>query len=766
MKINGSLVFDASGISQIENLRVEKITGVVPAWSTNDIGRLIYVPATQVLYVGGASAWVAIATGGDAAALQTEVNNIEVTIGTSINADGTFNAAGITLPAGVDAPTSFTDALNKIAAFASGKDALAELDDVSLTSETAGDFLSFDGTNWVNAVPGIDSGVQGYDAGLQALADFDTNGILVQTAEDTFEGRTLVAPTAGIVIDDADGVAGDPTFSLANDLEAVENLSGTGYAVRTGDDTWATRSINGTTGTVVVTNGDGVAGATTLTLAEVTQADAGTLQKFATDSFGRVTAVTAVVQSDISALVDSIYVNTSGDTVTGNLTMTSGATITGLPTAVNASDAVNKAYVDALGAGLSWKDAVRVATTENIDLAAPGPVIDGVTLVEGNRVLVKNQTVAAQNGIYALSSGALVRTADMDEAGEFSSATVFVQEGTVFGDTGWTQINEVTTVDTNDVAFSQFSGSAIYTFGTGLNVAGNTVSVALGAGIGQLPTSEVGLELYAPAASALILTADGTTRSTDSAATLGLLLNATGGLEQGAAGLAVKVGGVTNDMLSTSGSVVLGADEGTGAVALGETLSVVGDSAQGISTSVAAGEITVTIASASETQLGVASFSADTFTVSDGAVELTASLSALTDVGDATDSAAEGDLLTFDGTEWTTVSRADVAGDVSVSDLADVNVTTATVGDTLIHNGTEFVNAKTYFLFDSAVVGLPAASYTVNHNLGQKYCNVSVVDSTDEVVIPQSVKFMSNNQLVVTFNTAIEAKIVVMGVKM
>lgn len=762
MKINGSLVFDASGISQIENLRVEKITGAKPTWGTNDIGRLIYVTTEQVLYVGGGADWVAIATGGNTEAILSEVDSIEITLGGAVNADGSFNAAGITLPAGVAAPTSFTDALNKLALFASGKDELAELDDVTLTSSASGDLLQFNGTAWVNKAAGADSGIQAHDAGLDALAAFNTNGIMVQTAEDTFVGRSLTAPAGGLTITNADGVAGSPTFGLANDLAAVEGLSTTGLAVRTADDTWATRTLTGTSGNIVVTNGDGVAGSPTFDLAEITQTVGGTFKKFTTDAQGRVIAAEDVATADITALVDATYVNTSGDTVNGNLTMSGGATITGLPTAVNASDAVNKAYADAIAAGLSWKDAVRVATTANVDLAAPG-VIDGVTLVEGNRVLVKNQTNAAQNGIYVLSGGVLVRTTDMDEVGEFSSATVFVQEGTEFADTGWTQTNAIAAVGTDDVVFSQFSGSAIYTFGTGLNVSGNTVSVALGAGIGQLPTSEVGLELYSPSASALFLTTDGTTRSTDTSATLGLLLDGTGGLAQGANGLAVKAGGVTNAMLSTGGSISLGGDSGTGVLALGGSLSVAGDATQGVSTTAADGSLTVTVGNATATQLGVAKFDAGTFTVTDGAVRLTASLSDLTDVGAGPDTATSGDVLSFDGTEWTNVTRASLVNSVSVNELSDVVVTGAAAGDTLVYNGTEFVNKKTYFLFDSTVAGSPAASYTVDHNIGQKYCNVTVVDSTDEVVIPQSVKFMSANQLVVTFNTVIDAKIVVMG---
>lgn len=105
-----------------------------------------------------------------------------------------------------------------------------------------------------------DVGAQPADTTLTALASFNSNGILVQTAADTFVARNIDVPAAGIVVNNADGVAGNPTIVLDNDLAALEGLSGTGIAVRTAADTWAQRSITGTGSQIVVTNGSGVAG--------------------------------------------------------------------------------------------------------------------------------------------------------------------------------------------------------------------------------------------------------------------------------------------------------------------------------------------------------------------------------------------------------------------------------------------------------------------------------------------------------------------------
>ena len=93
------------------------------------------------------------------------------------------------------------------------------------------------------------------------------------------------------------------------------------------------------------------------------------------------------------------------------------------------SDVATKSYVDGVAAGLYWKDPVRVATTGNITLSGT-QTIDGVSISAGNRVLVKDQSSAPENGIYVCAAGAWSRSTDMDAGSEFPSAAVFVSEGT------------------------------------------------------------------------------------------------------------------------------------------------------------------------------------------------------------------------------------------------------------------------------------------------------------------------------------------------
>ncbi|MEN3010923.1 MAG: hypothetical protein ABDI20_08215, partial [Candidatus Bipolaricaulaceae bacterium] len=153
--------------------------------------------------------------------------------------------------------------------------------------------------------------------------------------------------------------------------------------------------------------------------------------------------------------------------------------LTDLANPVNDYDAANKYYVDSVATGLKVKPAVRCATTENITLSGL-QTIDGVTVSAGDRVLVKDQTNAAQNGIYVASTGAWTRAADMDSADEVPHSFVFVQEGATQAQTGWVCTNEPENLvlGTTPITFAQFSGAGFVSAGTGLSKSGNVLSVS------------------------------------------------------------------------------------------------------------------------------------------------------------------------------------------------------------------------------------------------------------------------------------------------
>jgi hypothetical protein len=494
-----------------------------------------------------------------------------------------------------------------------------------------------------------------------------------------------------------------------------------------------------------------------------------------------------------------------------NLTFSGGGTVLGLPTPTNDTDAANKAYVDALTAGLSWKQAVRAASTTNVVIATAlenTDVLDGVTLATGDRVLVKDQTTSSENGIYVVqATGAAVRATDMNQAAEFDGAAVFVKEGTVNQGSGWTETATVTTVGTDAVVFSQFTGGALYTWGVGLSNDGNTINVNLGAGIAQLPSDEVGIDLFNTTTGAIILTDDGTTRAGSPATNskLHLLLDtaSTGGLNQGSLGLFIKAAGVTNAMLVNQGFVT-NADSGTnGALNLGGELEIAGSSVQGITTAIAGSVFTISAANASDTQKGVATFNTGDFLVTAGDVTIKAAgvdnvqlvNSTITVTGTTgTDAVALGESLafvggaggevstamgtnslaisvrdataslkgvaSFDAADFTVTSGAVTAVAKNLDSLTDVVITSAAGGQALVYNGTNFVNRKVFHTGAFA----SSTTWVVTHGLGQKFCNVTIADALDEVVIPQSITFNSTTQLTVTFNTAIAGQVMVSGI--
>ena len=153
-------------------------------------------------------------------------------------------------------------------------------------------------------------------------------------------------------------------------------------------------------------------------------------------------------------------------------------------------DAATKYYVDAIAQGLQPKAAVRVVIVGNVTISSVATSQDGVTLVQNDRVLLTGQTTASQNGIYTLgvvTSGfaPLTRSTDADVSSEVLSGMYsWVQEGTVYADTGWVLTTDGTIVlGTTSLSFTQFSGAGQITAGTGLTKTGNTLNVGAGTGI-------------------------------------------------------------------------------------------------------------------------------------------------------------------------------------------------------------------------------------------------------------------------------------------
>lgn len=276
------------------------------------------------------------------------------------------------------------------------------------------------------------------DADLTAIGALSGTGMLGRTASNTWALRSFANAAAGLTWTNADGVSGNPTPVFANDLGALEALSSTGLAVRTASDTWAQRTLTGTSNEVAVSNGDGVSGNPTISLPSA--------------------------------------ITLTGKTLTGG-TFASPTAITGLPDPTGAQDAATKNYVDLVAQGLDAKPSVRAATTANITLSG-AQTIDGVSVIAGDRVLVKNQSTTANNGIYVCASGSWTRATDMDAWSELPGAYCWVEEGTTNGDTGWTcTSNAGGSLGSTAVTWTQFAGAGSYTAGTGLSLSGTQFSI-------------------------------------------------------------------------------------------------------------------------------------------------------------------------------------------------------------------------------------------------------------------------------------------------
>ena len=208
------------------------------------------------------------------------------------------------------------------------------------------------------------------------------------------------------------------------------------------------------------------------------------------ESNGTVTLTLNVADTDSAGLLPAamwqMLTDATSDATASKLVKRDGNGNAKVATPTDAAHIATKGYVDAARQGLDVKQSVRVATTAAINISSDlnnGDTIDGVTLVTGDRVLVKNQSTALENGIYiATASGAASRSSDANgdaDTGELKPGTfTFVEEGTVNSDKGFVvSTNAPITVGSTAIAWTQFSGAGSFTAGDGISQDGNTINI-------------------------------------------------------------------------------------------------------------------------------------------------------------------------------------------------------------------------------------------------------------------------------------------------
>ncbi len=593
--------------------------------------------------------------------------------------------------------------------------------DATLTSAVAAETTAREAADatLTSAVAAETTARQAADAVLQAAIDAEATA---RTAADSADAAALVTETSARQAADA-----TLTSNLASEVTAREAAVAAEVAAREAADTAETSAR---------------IAAVSAEQAAREAADSTIRTDFAAADVVVANAAQAATDAEASARVaaDALRVLKAGDSMTGNLAFGGLATVTGVTSPVNAADVATKNYVDSLVSGLSWKQAVNSIGTSNPATAAQGERFLNTT---DSKIYTATAADTFDAGVAAVDGDAT-----------FDRST---EAGYVFSGTEWIQ----------------FTGTGQVAAGIGLSKTGNQIDVNLGAGIAQLPSDEVGVDVRATGG--VFLTEDGSTPSTGTNAQLAIRVDGST-LELSANGVRVAAS-VVAELSAATAAVAAETTAREAAVAAEATARAAADTAE-TSARIAAddAEATARIAgdaaqAAALATEATARAAADSTLQANLDAETTARLAAGSAAADAlavevtartaADSALSASLLAettnrqaADGT-----LQANLDAEATARAAADVSEGSARVA---ADNALSARINGGYFLYDGST---SASSHSVAHNIGTKYCQVLVVDSADKVIIPDAITFVDANNLTVDFISSITCKVVVSAIK-